>query len=207
MIIHKGKFLTSVYPWVKRGLPDTSENKVLYSQTIDRLGVGAYYQGTFFLKIPKNCTSFFRDCLSYNEVDYSPEYNSVVIMRDPIDRWISGTLEMISKYQINYNLFQKRFINSVAFDRHTAEQNLFFPKNFDYNAAKFYYYNKNIIEQIQPIYFPEVEPIRKNQTIMNERKMELYEMVLDWVNQPDLNNTIKNYYKQDYNIIERYCCE
>lgn len=199
MIIHKGQFLTSVYPWPRL---DEGKNKV-----VDKLGVGTVYNNRFFLKIPKVCTSFYRDCLTKFEETYDPNRQSIIILRDPVERWISGTLEIFSKFDININLFKRRYINSIAFDRHTAPQTLFIPNNLNVKNCVFYKYNPNIIKEIQPAYFADVEPVIRNPTNVNSKKLENLDLVKQWAYGPDFNKKLKEYYKQDYTLIERYCNE
>ena len=103
----------------------------------------------FYINIPKNNSSFIKNELSkldwkFSSLDDHPSAIPIVILRDPLNRWISGIAEYLMMYHINvldhhgyYTEelgFQKLFgdplalnllFTTVTFDDHTEKQTLF----------------------------------------------------------------------------------
>jgi hypothetical protein len=95
--------------------------------------------GTFYLNIPKNASTYLTNLLLENNwqhgtIDDSGINNFIVVLRDPIDRWISGfatyTASFIlgagygsDHYCADYNELTERIIfDNLIFDDHTTEQ-------------------------------------------------------------------------------------
>lgn len=67
---------------------------------------------TFYVNIPKNASSYLSDTLSRqgwvsakygdDQIDYSRVETSLVVMRDPIDRWISGVSQFLVTRILNF---------------------------------------------------------------------------------------------------------
>ena len=81
-----------------------------------------------FIHIPKNASSSVKGFLinhrfrDYNTLQDTPEY--FVVLRDPIERWLSGMAE----YQINsnnLNMPNQEIIDTITFDDHTELQTYF----------------------------------------------------------------------------------
>lgn len=91
-----------------------------------------------YVNIPKNASSWTRNNLKkynwefYNyHIDNFYYKHAIVVLRDPIDRWLSGIAEYMYLYHRNIDPahFSKSFFDlifdRVAFDDHTEKQVLF----------------------------------------------------------------------------------
>jgi hypothetical protein len=93
----------------------------------------------FFLNIPKNASTFLSSVLQQNNWYYSSLNNFqgskvICVLRDPIDRWISGMATYSALYLLgknygsdmfvkDYNILTERLIfDNIVFDDHTASQ-------------------------------------------------------------------------------------
>lgn len=102
---------------------------------------------TFVLNIPKNASTYITNILKTNGWDYSDvshivneqkhKVKAVVVLRDPIDRWISGFATYCASYILgygygsdhfveDYNCLTERIIfDNLVFDDHTEPQSTF----------------------------------------------------------------------------------
>ena len=102
----------------------------------------------FWVNIPKNASSFTQTLFAH-ELDWEP-YNyfdmdtsdktSIVVLRDPIERWISGIAEYINLYHKNFDFNQVNnqmlawIFDRVAFDDHTDAQ-IYFIQGIDFQKT------------------------------------------------------------------------
>lgn len=124
----------------------------------------------FFLKIPKNASSFLvknlteLDWKHSNIRDY-PQAQLLVILRDPIDRWISGMVEYLFLYHESVighlsNSFDYEYLpllgeqlglsllfERMTFDDHTERQCAFL-QNVSIPKTIWFYFNENIKNNI-----------------------------------------------------------
>jgi hypothetical protein len=108
----------------------------------------------FYINIPKCATNWGKNIfnlkLEWEESNYldtnliEQGYEAIVFLRDPIDRWISGMAEYVSRYGYNTATFISQLekqrlageiINTtIAFDEHTVEQ-ITFLEGLDTNTT------------------------------------------------------------------------
>jgi hypothetical protein len=94
----------------------------------------------FFVNIPKNASSYMVDILSRqgwtscqygrdnNKVQYNLVNSVIVVMRDPVDRWVSGVSQFLTTRILNF-MGPETYID---FDNHTIkDQYLHFVKHED----------------------------------------------------------------------------
>ena len=100
------------------------------------LGECWHSKGITFVHVPKNASSFVKGCLINNGWQYSktfvPSEHYLVVLRDPLERWLSGMAE----YQVNskqLDLDVHTIFNTITFDDHTELQTYFLK---DVNIAK-----------------------------------------------------------------------
>ena len=98
-----------------------------------------------YINIPKNASSWTKNNLlesnweHYNyHTDNLYHKHALIVLRDPVERWLSGIAEYMYLYHLNLDSahFSKCFFDivfdRVAFDDHTEQQVLFLEKiNFD----------------------------------------------------------------------------
>jgi len=127
--------------------------------------------GICYLNIPKNASTFLKQIFVDNEWRMSHNSitnrkrketaNTIIVLRDPIDRWITGIAQHITtnlfgkdfgsthfREQAN-NLVNKIFIDQVAFDDHTEQQTWFIEEFTQFLVGPVYFYcdehlNKNL---------------------------------------------------------------
>lgn len=122
----------------------------------------------FYVNIPKNASSFIKSCLEsldfkYSNIQYHHSATPIVVLRDPIDRWVSGIYEYLLMYHVNLvdglcepycrgkldfaPLFNQELLMAVIFDRITfddhTERQVAFLQNIDLNKSKFLIYGQN----------------------------------------------------------------
>lgn len=95
--------------------------------------------GIFYLNIPKNASTYLTNLLLANEWThndvYSPDIKEcIVVLRDPVERWISGFATYAASWLLgenygsthfreDYNDLTERLIfDQLVFDDHTTEQ-------------------------------------------------------------------------------------
>ena len=95
--------------------------------------------GIFYLNIPKNASTYMTNLLLANEWTHSDVYDPkinecIVILRDPVERWISGFATYAASWLLGYGygsdhfrddyneLVQRVIFDQLIFDDHTTEQ-------------------------------------------------------------------------------------
>jgi hypothetical protein len=96
----------------------------------------------FYLNIPKNASTFTTNLLKANGWNYwnmaHQDYeNIIIILRNPIERWISGVATYLCLYMLGYGygsdhfvkdynqLVERLIFDNIIFDDHTAPQSIF----------------------------------------------------------------------------------
>jgi hypothetical protein len=178
-----------------------------------------------YINIPKNASTntkqailnanFLQDNIIKNTI--FPNYESaVVILRDPIERWISGISTYLAVYFDTSDLLlnvenNKRFFDllfeRISFDDHT-EQQVFFLQPFDLSNAYFFYADSDLSQleyRLTQFYLGEGVKISFDSTARNYRKNDpickfFKEFLFDSKNRKYLEQ-IKNHFESDYQLI------
>lgn len=96
-------------------------------------------KGVFYLNIPKNASTYMTNLLAANgwqhsTADYGNISSAIVVLRDPVDRWISGFATYAASWLLgsgygsdhfkdDYNdLVERVIFDQLIFDDHTTEQ-------------------------------------------------------------------------------------
>ena len=107
-----------------------------------------------YINIPKNASSWVKLVLGqqgwefYNYHTDNLNKQPVVVLRDPVDRWLSGIAEYMYLYHRNIDTVDlpKSFFDlvfgQVAFDDHTERQILFL-QNIDLDSCIFFKFDQN----------------------------------------------------------------
>jgi hypothetical protein len=142
----------------------------------------------------------------------------LIILRDPLDRWISGFSEYVTRkvtrgprrgtIQLNFKVMQNpKIYENFIYDEHTQLQS-FYVDFVDLNKAEFFYmdsgYTDKITTFLSKIFTEHVEfeSIRKNANEEKETRRyvkSILQIVLK--NNPDIVCRIKDFYKDDYNLL------
>ena len=117
----------------------------------------------FYVNIPKNATNWgkmwalandFRPANYHTDQLLEKEYQPIVFLRNPLDRWYTGIAEWISRYQVfhpNYRPSEEVLsvlLERVAFDTHTEEQ-IMFLENIDIANCVFFRVDDNLIKNFR----------------------------------------------------------
>jgi len=142
------------------------------------------------------------------EIDYNPALGKtpIMIVRDPVSRWLSGTQEFLSKFKID-DLEEKFFndeIYDIGFDRHTAPQAWFLPYNLNWNELKIYTYTPSVLADLQALgvgHFHNKVIDYRNVTSGNDKKF-IYPKLLEVYSDPDFQLRLKDFYRRDYELLQ-----
>jgi len=176
----------------------------------------------FYLKIPKNASTFTNNVLADNQWEFwniedGMFTEAILILRDPVERWISGITTYINLWILyndynsdqfinDYNKLVERFIfDTVIFDDHTMPQT-FFINNIPENIIKHYVWaNRNtLVDSISNISGHRLAV--KENTFDNRKELtpgnnQIAEFIKSKLT-PGLLSKIQETYKEDYNLID-----
>ena len=111
-------------------------------------------QNLGLLWITKNCSSFFRNVTGDNRVDCSTCDTTVVVLRDPLERYISGLIHWrtVSTPRVLKSEWMKLCKEGyVHMDVHTIPQARFI-KGLDLSKTEFYLQSDNALQKISKKY-------------------------------------------------------
>lgn len=174
-----------------------------------------------YVNIPKNASTWTKDILSslgweiYNyHLDKNYTKQAMVVLRDPIDRWLTGIAEYLTLYHPSVNVdaltpFSLDLIfDRVSFDDHT-EQQIYFIDRLDLNNCVFFKcdnsYRQNFTNFLSSNGITGDWTTKEYQYSINEnfRKVELKNFFEKQISQhPRYLNQLKNHFKNDYLLIE-----
>jgi hypothetical protein len=172
-----------------------------------------------YVNIPKNASSWTKPNLldwSWENYNYHTDNlyhkHAMVVLRDPVDRWLSGIAEYLYLYHRNIpnGEFSQGFIDvifdRVAFDDHTERQS-YFIQGIDTSNCTFFWFDDDyrtnfsryLAEHSMPNKYnryakqhvSDLEPVRKN----------FKEIFKNLINDSKYLYQIKDYFKDDYDLI------
>ena len=178
-----------------------------------------------YIPIPKNSSSYIGQLLLKNGWDISNFLTTdltnkqlIILLRDPIDRWISGMAEYLCSSLLtngrtsddiikNWNgVVQDLVFDQVIFDDHTEKQ-VYFIQSVPRENCVFFNSTKQpeqAVKQyltIQGIDLNTDIELDRNQTQGNKYKESLVNFLRDQLAQnPSLTNKLMNTYREDYKL-------
>ena len=180
-----------------------------------------------WIPIEKNATKVVRSMLApqgFYECNYHElkKYTvpTMIILRDPVERWISGLVEYLLLVYLDttqslnnlerHNITVDRVFDQIAFDAHTFPQSWFLQglgsqcEYILFDETK----KSQLIETVSK-YFTQkgiahnwnISDYRHHDATSDQKRQltEFYKQLLD--NNPDLLLKVKNFYAQDYELI------
>lgn len=176
----------------------------------------------YYINIPKNSSSWAGTLLAhwcvwtrtnYHTHDLSHK-TALILLRDPVDRWISGIGEYVSLYHKRFDveLCNDQMIDwifdRVAFDDHTERQSLFID-GIDQDRAVFFWCDQNLSANFTKFLYQSnlindtfVMPQRENVGDQIPLRSQVQNYFHTLVQQrPKLEQKLKSYYAQDYDLI------
>lgn len=195
----------------------------------------------FIVNMPKNASSFVLDWASHNgwtqatvgdACDWENVKTMIVILRDPVQRWVSGVAQYITSYILSncgpngpyyehnqhtqyisadtfiqqYNDVVDRllFDNAVWLDDHVWPQHMIFENLLPNVARKFFMFGPTLESQLsQSLAWKPIENLDRNVGSDNVDTKKLQEFFYNHLNnRPDLIKRLHDFYQTDYKLIE-----
>ena len=173
-----------------------------------------------YVYIPKNASSWTKPNLQdlgwefYNyHTDNLYHKHAIIVLRDPVDRWLSGIAEYFCLYHkdIRTEHMSKDFLdlifNRVAFDDHTDKQVLFL-QNLNLNNATFFICDSNYKHMFSK--FLNFRGYQNNYhkyenqyvTANDSKKAEVRTFFANMIDQNVFyRNRLQEYFDEDYTLI------
>jgi hypothetical protein len=176
-----------------------------------------------YVNIPKNASSWTKPNLKdlgwefYNyHFDHLTHKHALIVLRDPVERWLSGVCEYFTLYHRNIDTtqfnqaFYDLLLEQVTFDDHTEKQ-VYFIEGLDPRRCTFFNCDSNY-----RLYFGQ---FLKNQGVDNRyanynyqhttenrddgdnTRSEFKKIFAPLLDNPKYLNHIKQHYKKDYELI------
>lgn len=179
-------------------------------------------KGTFLLSIPKNASTYLTNLLLANDWEYynlnsSPRpVQAMVVLRDPVDRWVSGYATYAASFILgngygsdhfreDYNDLTERMIfDQIIFDDHTTEQVKFIEQIHDIPTI-YFKLNSNLISNLESFLNDQLsidDSIKSNNSKDNYDTHMISEFMAQRLKQdPMLRAKIIEKYQLDYELI------
>lgn len=172
-----------------------------------------------YVHIPKNATSWTKP----NLLDWDWEFfnyhtdnlknkTALVVLRDPIDRWISGIAEYLYLYHPNIDLvhtgraFFDLVFDKITFDDHTEKQ-VYFIEGLDLSRCIFFWFDDNYRKNFSNFLIQNQMPNRywnyEKQHVSNNEpiRKKFKEIFVEALENSKYLHQIQQYFKQDYDLI------
>jgi len=173
-----------------------------------------------YVNIPKNASSWTKQRLIdsgwefYNyHSDNLYHKHAIIVLRDPVDRWLSGIAEYMYLYHNKLdvahfsNCFFDLVFDRIAFDDHTEQQVLFFEK-LDAVNSTFFWCDKNYRKLLSTFFkykgiqnnYQDFEYQHVTDNDANKKKFkELFKQTLN--KNSKYIQKLNLYFAKDYNLI------
>lgn len=176
----------------------------------------------FYCNIPKNASSWTKDFVTKN-LNWTEKnfINSglirdkipIVVLRDPIERWLSGITEYINHYHENFDVNQVNttmldwIFDRVAFDDHTERQSMFI-ESINLNKTVWFWCDHTYSEKVSNFFHKEgliltdceINGIMNMSNGKKTHWSDYFRRCL--VTNPEYNKKIQAYYQDDYKLIK-----
>lgn len=158
--------------------------------------------------------------LEFQELDFFRSKNqavpAMVVLRDPVQRWVSGLVEYLLRTKQNLDDMTKanfvaQVFDQVLFDIHTCPQHRFVAGLegqttyiwFDQKqkpqlieCVSKYFNEHGFANEWTPNKFPNTD------NLISDSKKQLTQLFEDMLQRPDMLQKIKTFYSKDYELIE-----
>lgn len=175
-----------------------------------------------YISIPKNASSFLRETFKdtgwkHMHVGMNMEIDAVVVvLRDPIERWITGISQHITTNILGENfgsthylehdneLVHKLIFDQVVFDDHTEQQSWFL-EPFDLNKAVFFYCDHNLNQNLDNYFKGQFQLASKPYVNVSKDQFDNANLVEHFkklvYNNKTHYNRLRSYFVRDYDLI------
>jgi hypothetical protein len=185
----------------------------------------------FYINIPKSASTFVSSWMFSSGwtsttvgrwgTDWDNINEVIIVMRDPIQRWLSGISQYMKGYILEYsdmktfikeytNLTEKLVIDNLdIFDDHVWPQHCFFENILPETKRKYIYVNSNLEETLTRelnLAWPVPPDVDFNKSEDDPDLRELKQFFAERVQKNNnLRVAIQNIYRRDYEIINNNC--
>ena len=172
-----------------------------------------------YVNIPKNASSWTKPNLldlGWSNYNYHTDnlYNktAIVVLRDPLERWISGMAEYLNRIHPSFKehmlnqSFIELIVDRVAFDDHTEKQVLFL-QNLNKDNCVFLKCNQSYSESfsafLNSIGFPNRYYKYNWQNVSSDQERLSIKTIFQKLinNNSDYQKKVEWYFEEDYNLI------
>ena len=178
----------------------------------------------FWIEIPKNASkSVSAFCLHSNKWREAKmtdpdivNYHKMIVLRDPIDRWLKSSLELVfhawehaggqqtwnesNLSNLNEWFNRRNFVRALD-DIHLWRQTRYL-HGLNIDKCKFIHIKSGIADPMEKILGYPVRLRHENATHDNEIKEMFRERVKSFLDDPDNVDHLRDYYAPDYNLLE-----
>ena len=173
----------------------------------------------YYINIPKNASTFIKhefERLGWeysNYYDYNSSKKIIVVLRDPVDRWISGITEYLKLYYPNLNTlscdFMDHIFTQITLDDHTEKQ-IYFINGVDLDKCIFLKVNYNLGHNLNKV-LSELDINNNFDSIskeyvsdISEKHLKFKKQILKYIDdRPEVILNIKKHFAADYNLINQ----
>ena len=181
-------------------------------------------QGVFYLNIPKNASTYLSNTLLNNGWQHHTLGNGahlvkqcIVVLRDPVDRWISGFATYASSWLLgpgygsdhfvqDYNTLTEQIVfDTLVFDDHTTPQTRFINQLPVLMQTTYFKLNTRTVENISKYTGHDLNTsdVDANVSENHYDQQQIAKFMQDRLtNRPDLIHRINEQYANDFNLID-----
>jgi hypothetical protein len=165
-----------------------------------------------YINIPKNASSYMKACLmgsgdlwTYHD-HFVPQQRTLVILRDPVERWCSGIAQ--SLFNSGTELPDDIVFKRITVDDHTELQT-YFLQDIDLDNCDFIMVNDNFRSNLQFWfdqygYNTDITHLQQLNSSQNDGRRYLkqkYKMIID--NDPEFVLKLQQHFEEDYKLISK----
>jgi hypothetical protein len=178
-----------------------------------------------YVNIPKNASSWTKPNLIdqkwefYNyHFDHLYHKHALIVLRDPVERWLSGICEYFTLYHRNMDTTQinQAFIDllmdTITFDDHTEKQ-VYFIEGLDPRKCTFFWCDKDYrlyFSQFlknqgipNPYAYFEYQHTTENRQDGDTKRSDFKKIFAPLLNKSKYLERVKQHYEKDYKLINR----
>jgi len=172
-----------------------------------------------YINVPKNASSWTKP----NLMDYGWEFynyrtdqlnkHSLIVLRDPVDRWVSGIAEFLTLYHPTFNIDSSELVelifDRITFDDHTERQ-VYFLDGIDTDNATFFWCDENYRENFSAFITEHYGPNKYNRydyqhVSENSPERKRFKQIFNSALEQNSKylDQLRNHFESDYQLIEK----
>lgn len=181
-------------------------------------------QGVFYLNIPKNASTYLSNILLSNGWQHHTLGDSqhlvqqaIVVLRDPVERWVSGFATYASSWILgpNYgsdhfvedynNLTERVIFDNLVFDDHTTPQSQFVDQLPVLMQTTYFELNNHTVKNISKYLGCDlnISAVDANVSEDHYDQQQISKFIQGRIsNRPDLIERINEQYTNDFNLLD-----